>query len=360
MAASVRSRFLRLLRVVAPWRSSLLHCENTAVSHVLQSLRKLPVRAFYTNARRVHTAPARTLFLLRPLPILLVTGGGYAGYRQYEKYRERELEKLGLEIPPKLAGHWEVALYKSVPTRLLSRAWGRLNQVELPHWLRRPVYSLYIWTFGVNMKEAAVEDLHHYRNLSEFFRRKLKPQARPVCGLHSVISPSDGKILNFGQVKNCEVEQVKGVTYSLESFLGPRTSTDDLSFPPGSLMSVNPGMARWIKELFCHNERVVLTGDWKHGFFSLTAVGATNVGSIRIYFDRDLHTNSPRYSKGSYNDFSFVTHTNKEGIPMRKGEHLGEFNLGSTIVLIFEAPKDFNFKLKAGQKIRFGEALGSL
>lgn len=51
-------------------------------------------------------------------------------------------------------------------------------------------------------------------------------------------------------------------------------------------MSVNPGMARWIKELFCHNERVVLSGDWKHGFFSLTAVGATNVGSIRIYFDR--------------------------------------------------------------------------
>uniref|UniRef100_A0A8C9HIQ7 Phosphatidylserine decarboxylase n=1 Tax=Piliocolobus tephrosceles TaxID=591936 RepID=A0A8C9HIQ7_9PRIM len=126
-----------------------------------------------------------------------------------------------------------VALYKSVPTRLLSRAWGRLNQVELPHWLRRPVYSLYIWTFGVNMKEAAVEDLHHYRNLSEFFRRKLKPQARPVCGLHSVISPSDGRILNFGQVKNCEVEQVKGVTYSLESFLGPRTYTEDLPFPPG-------------------------------------------------------------------------------------------------------------------------------
>ncbi|XP_049644955.1 phosphatidylserine decarboxylase proenzyme, mitochondrial isoform X1 [Suncus etruscus] len=302
-----------------------------------------------------------------------------------------------------------VALYKSVPTRLLSRAWGRLNQVELPYWLRRPVYSLYIWTFGVNMKEAAVEDLHHYRNLSEFFRRKLKPQARPVCGLHSVISPSDGKILNFGQVKNSEVEQVKGVTYSLESFLGPRTPAEDLPFPPaascdsfrnqlvtregnelyhcviylapgdyhcfhsptdwtvshrrhfpGSLMSVNPGMARWIKELFCHNERVVLTGDWKHGFFSLTAVGATNVGSIRIYFDQDLHTNSPRYSKGSYNDFSFVNRANKTGIPMRKGEHLGEFNLGSTIVLIFEAPKDFDFKLQAGQKIRFGEALGSL
>nr|XP_036849179.1 phosphatidylserine decarboxylase proenzyme, mitochondrial isoform X1 [Manis javanica] len=487
MAAPVGPQFLRLLRGVAPWRSSILHCENIALSLFLRSLRKLPLRAFCTNTRGVHTAPARILFRLRPLPILFATGGGYVGYRQYEKSRERELERLGLEIPPKVAGHWEprpsdlypgsyrdatepgsgppapgqpgrgracravtaqeplrqgreeggetkasgpgaahhvsvrgaartgapsdemVALYKSVPTRLLSRAWGRLNQVELPHWLRRPVYSLYIWTFGVNMKEAAVEDLHHYRNLSEFFRRKLKPQARPVCGLHSVISPSDGKILNFGQVKNCEVEQVKGLTYSLESFLGPRAALEDLPFPPaapcgsfrnqlvtregnelyhcviylapgdyhcfhsptdwtvahrrhfpGSLMSVNPGVARWIKELFCHNERVVLTGDWKHGFFSLTAVGATNVGSIRIYFDRDLHTNSPRYSKGSYNDFSFVTHANKEGVPMRKGEHLGEFNLGSTIVLIFEAPKDFNFKLKAGQKIRFGEALGSL
>ncbi|XP_005987197.1 phosphatidylserine decarboxylase proenzyme, mitochondrial isoform X3 [Latimeria chalumnae] len=300
-----------------------------------------------------------------------------------------------------------VALYKTIPTRLLSRAWGRLNQVELPTWLRKPVYSLYIWTFGVNMKEAAVEDLHHYRNLSEFFRRKLKPQARPVCNSHSVISPSDGKILHFGRVKNCEVEQVKGVTYSLESFLGPQNWEEDMpikSSPsdcfqdqlvtkegndlyhcviylapgdyhcfhsptdwrvahrrhfPGSLMSVNPGMARWIKELFCHNERVVLSGEWKHGFFSLTAVGATNVGSIRIYFDRDLHTNSPRYSKGSFNDYSFVNN-NKEGIVMRKGEHLGEFNLGSTIVLIFEAPKDFAFNLKAGQKICFGEALGSM
>ncbi|XP_028565926.2 phosphatidylserine decarboxylase proenzyme, mitochondrial isoform X2 [Podarcis muralis] len=391
--------------------STLFH--SSIVRHDNQSMKKMlvlwkqPLSPFLlTGQRKLYTAPVRSVLRLRPLHLLVATGGGYAGYKQYENYKENQLRKSGLEPPPKIASDWEVSLYKSVPTRLLSRAWGRLNSVELPTWLRKPVLSLYIWTFGVNMKEAAVEDLHHYRNLSEFFRRKLKPQARPVCGIHSMISPSDGKILSFGQVKNCEVEQVKGITYSLESFLGPRADKENCkskpasSFQkqlvtkdcnelyhcviylapgdyhcfhsptdwkvshrrhfPGSLMSVNPGVARWIKELFCHNERVVLSGYWKHGFFSLTAVGAQNVGSIRIYFDQDLHTNNPSYSKGSYNDFSFVSNNNHEGIPMRKGEHLGEFNLGSTIVLIFEAPKDFNFYLKPGQKIRFGEALGSL
>ncbi|KAG8597068.1 hypothetical protein GDO81_002158 [Engystomops pustulosus] len=389
--------------------ASSIHCVSCSgfsflmVGRFLQS--GVTPRSLHSSGRRLHAASAAVAIRFRPLYVLLGTGGGYAGYKQYEDYKDRQLQRRGIDVPPRVANTWEVAIYKSVPTRLLSRAWGRLNQVELPTWLRKPVYSLYIWTFGVNMKEAAVEDLHHYRNLSEFFRRKLKPQARPVCDSHCVISPSDGKILHFGRVKNCEVEQVKGVTYSLESFLGPQNWTENLpitktSFQdqlvtkegnelyhcviylapgdyhcfhsptdwnvyhrrhfPGSLMSVNPGVARWIKELFCYNERVVLTGGWKHGFFSLTAVGATNVGSIRIYFDRDLQTNSPRYSKGSHNDMSYVTNNNQDGIVMRKGEQLGEFNLGSTIVLIFEAPKDFTFNLKAGQKIHFGEAVGSM
>ncbi|XP_073806491.1 phosphatidylserine decarboxylase proenzyme, mitochondrial isoform X2 [Danio rerio] len=347
---------------------------------------------------------------VRPLTLLIATGGGYVGYDQYGRYKDRQLEKLGIEVPPHIANEVQVTIYKTIPTRLLSRAWGRLNRVDLPNWLRKPIYNLYIWTFGVNMKEAAVEDLQHYRNLGEFFRRKLKPQVRPVCDSHCVISPADGKILHFGRVKNCEVEQVKGVTYSLETFLGPRTWSESLTANrneddpgtfqdalvtkegnelfhcviylapgdyhcfhsptdwrvahrrhfPGALMSVNPGVARWIKELFCHNERVVLSGEWTHGFFSLTAVGATNVGSIRIYFDKELRTNNPRYNKGTYNDFSYVTNNNQEGISMRKGEHLGEFNLGSTIVLLFEAPRDFTFNLQAGQKIRFGEALGTM
>nr|XP_019960619.1 PREDICTED: phosphatidylserine decarboxylase proenzyme, mitochondrial isoform X3 [Paralichthys olivaceus] len=363
----------------------------------------------------------------RPLPILLVTGGGYLGYQHY---RRRGQQEDG--APPTLATPTQiveiifscfilqVSLYHSFPTRLLSRAWGRLNGVELPTWLRKPLYSLYIWTFGVDMKEAAVEDLHHYRNLGEFFRRRLKPAVRPLCTSSCLISPADGRVLHFGQVKNSEVEQVKGVTYSLENFLGPqegRGHESSLSFRdrlltspdhdlfhvvvylapgdyhcfhsptdwrvelrrhfPGSLMSVNPGVARLVKELFCLNERVALTGQWEHGFFSLTAVGATNVGSIRVYFDEELKTNAPRYSKGSFHDHSYVANGNvvnsvltavcdrvvsvdDGGVALQRGEAIGEFNLGSTIVLLFEAPKDFSFNLQPGQRIRVGEGLGSL
>ncbi|XP_047425605.1 phosphatidylserine decarboxylase proenzyme, mitochondrial isoform X2 [Mugil cephalus] len=350
----------------------------------------------------------------RPLPILLLTGGGYLGYQQYRRSGQHEAE-----APPPLATPTQVALYRSFPTRFVSRAWGRLNRVDLPLWLRKPIFSLYIWTFGVNMQEAAVEDLHHYRNLGEFFRRRLKPAVRPVCASSCLISPADGKILHFGRVKNSEVEQVKGVTYSLENFLGPqRRRSDDsssssfrdllLSSPgndlfhvvvylapgdyhcfhsptdwrvelrrhfPGALMSVNPGVARWVKELFCLNERVVLTGQWQHGFFSLTAVGATNVGSIRVYFDEELQTNAPRYRKGSFHDHSYTAACNQlvkmagergvvsadgGGVALQKGDAVGEFNLGSTIVLLFEAPRDFRFNLQPGQRIRVGEGLGSL
>ncbi|KAM8854186.1 phosphatidylserine decarboxylase proenzyme, mitochondrial [Synchiropus picturatus] len=358
----------------------------------LRSLRGGVSRVFLQ--KRQFTSGRGLLPRPRPLPLLLVTGGGYVGYQHFRRKGQDE------EQPPLLASPTQVALYRSFPTRFLSRAWGRLNGLELPTWLRKPVYSLYIWTFGVNMEEAAVEDLHHYKNLGEFFRRRLKAAVRPVCAASCLVSPADGRILHFGRVQNSEVEQVKGVTYSLESFLGPQDNCKDsasvrdtlVSSPandlfhvvvylapgdyhcfhspvdwqvafrrhfPGSLMSVSPGVARWVKELFCLNERVLLSGRWQHGYFSLTAVGATNVGSIQVYFDQDLHTNAPRYSQGSFCDLSYgEAESPAQGVVLQRGQPVGEFNLGSTIVLLFEAPKNFDFQLTPGQRIRVGEGLG--
>ncbi|XP_071790543.1 phosphatidylserine decarboxylase proenzyme, mitochondrial-like [Asterias amurensis] len=311
-----------------------------------------------------------------------------------------------------------INVYKALPFRFTSRLWGQVNSLDVPHMLRKPIYGLYARLFNCNVSEALVEDLTWYQNLSDFFRRELKPGVRPVEQTRSLVSPCDGKVLHFGKVEKGWMEQVKGVTYTLQGFLGPnirgqpQTETANeipehdyqtsLSIRPGNslyqcviylapgdyhrfhsptdwtinhrrhfpglLFSVNPGVARWIRGLFNMNERVVLHGEWKHGFFSMTAVGATNVGSIGIYFDEDLRTNVPgRFKTGEYYDHHYNQSSNNNtkdnapnGVQVVKGEGVGEFNLGSTIVLIFEAPNDFEFSFKSGEKIRLGQGISSL
>lgn len=197
----------------------------------------------------------------------------------------------------------------------------------------------------------------------------------------------------------------------------------------GELFSVKPSVAKWLKGLFNMNERVVYFGEWKHGFFSMTPVGATNVGSISIYIDKvtclltlvvvltsipnsvflwqlqGLKTNTPnKLRKGYYIDKTFIDcdstnfyrkvitgdddisdQDNEDGIVdaeddqrdlsnisvcndesknvkipgvfTKKGKLFGEFNLGSTIVLLFEAPRNFKFSVTPGQKINYGQAL---
>ena len=79
-------------------------------------------------------------------------------------------------------------LYRALPLRILSRAWGRVNSIELPMWMREPVYKLYIWAFDCNLEEAAIRDLQHYKNLGEFFRRRLRPGVRKIDPNHSLVS----------------------------------------------------------------------------------------------------------------------------------------------------------------------------
>lgn len=64
---------------------------------------------FVTGQRKLHTAPIRSVLRLRPVQVLVATGGGYAGYRQYEKHKEKQLQNLGAEVTPKIASDWEVS-----------------------------------------------------------------------------------------------------------------------------------------------------------------------------------------------------------------------------------------------------------
>jgi len=297
------------------------------------------------------------------------------------------------------AKDWEVACYKLLPLNALSRAFGYVTDVNLPPYLKSHVLSWYVKTFDCNMKEAVVEDLHTYNNLGDLFRRAIKPDVRPISSGDCVVSPSDGKVLSVGNVSSGKIEQIKGINYQLETFLGPCTwntnpailhgnadyqhmlstrNTNrmyqvtiylapgdyhrfhspvdwDVEFRrhfPGELFSVSPLIAKRIAGLFSLNERVVYTGSWKHGFFSFIAVGATNVGSIKVYHDKDLQTNCKNHKKGNNYDARFI-----DELTYKKGEAFGEFNMGSTIVLVFEAPHDFELNIKPGDTVKFGQSL---
>ncbi|KAJ3475889.1 hypothetical protein NLI96_g11529 [Meripilus lineatus] len=132
----------------------------------------------------------------------------------------------------------------------------------------------------------------------------------------------------------------------------------------GDLFSVSPWMAKRLENLFVLNERVALLGRWKYGFFSMVPVGATNVGSIRINFDEALRTNvgsKRKHPLGTYTEAVYSAASPiLGGQPLVKAQEMGGFCLGSTVVLVFEAPKNFQFHVTPGQKVRVGQSLGEV
>ncbi|KAJ7952527.1 Phosphatidylserine decarboxylase proenzyme 1, mitochondrial [Quillaja saponaria] len=141
----------------------------------------------------------------------------------------------------------------------------------------------------------------------------------------------------------------------------------------GRLYPVNERATRTIKNLYVQNERVVLEGQWKEGFMALAAIGATNIGSIELFIEPELKTNRPRKNllHGLQSEPPAERVYEHEGIGrmLKKGEELAAFNMGSTVVLVFQAPiskllehgdspGEFKFCVRPGDRIHFGEALG--
>ncbi|KAF8417110.1 phosphatidylserine decarboxylase-domain-containing protein [Tirmania nivea] len=137
----------------------------------------------------------------------------------------------------------------------------------------------------------------------------------------------------------------------------------------GELFSVSPFLQRHLPNLFTLNERVALLGKWKHGLFTMTPVGATNVGSIIVNFDKELRTNhawGELARPGAVKEASYASASKVlGGWPVRKGEEIGGFKLGSTVVLVFEAPGGesaeeggFQWECRRGGKVKVGERLG--
>jgi len=340
-------------------------------------------------------------------PLPLGVGALVVGLVQWRRIKERNSREQppdsGGGTPEVLAENgYIVTIYKTLPLRHLSRLWGYIHDLHLPVWARNTIIGGYARATGCNVAEAEVDDLKQYNNLGSFFKRKLKAECRPIHEC-SFVSPCDATVLHFGPVdsKTGSVQQVKGVTYSLGKFLGsyfdgsePHTlpaipghptqqelekkgnrlyecvfylapgdyhhfhSPVDWSIHqrrhfPGELLSVNPSVVRKMNKVFELNERAVYLGEWEHGFFSLTAVAATMVGGIKVNCDPELSTNNWRWENKTF----FQKLFQDGGVQVKKGDNIGEFNLGSTVVLIFEAPEDFTWNLEAGQKVRLGMPL---
>ena len=127
----------------------------------------------------------------------------------------------------------------------------------------------------------------------------------------------------------------------------------------GELLSVAPPVLRNIQGLFELNERVVLEGRWKFGYFSLTAVGATNVGGINIDWEPGMETNTDRCStvdddmeQGSVDNKIYSAPKN-----LVTGQEIGHFSFGSSIVLLFEAPVGLKFTMKPLTRVKLGTCI---
>jgi len=296
--------------------------------------------------------------------------------------------------------NWQLAVMKTLPLRLLSRLWGLVHSIDLPVWMREPIYMAWTRAFGCELSECE-HPLSHHTNLASFFTRTLKPGLRPIDPHADIVSPCDAEITVFGEVTpEGRLDQIKGMSYDLKEFLGfapplsgPLLNSEStgsgsklyytvLYLAPGDyhrfhssadwcinqryhfagqLFPVKPRLASFVPSLFTRNERIVLSGHWKHGFYSYSPVGAYNVGSMRINFDSELRTNrgAAKLARGRAGTADFRDFSDSP-VHAHKGDEIGRFELGSTVVLVWEVKDgDFIFTFdEANRKIKMGMPLG--
>lgn len=270
-----------------------------------------------------------------------------------------------------------------MPLHTLSRAAGVLAQAPLPRWLVRQQIRLFCARYGVDRSEFR-EPKGGFASLQEFFTRRLRPGLRPLDARQgSVVSPCDGVWSGYGRVTPDGSLTVKSRRYSLAELLGCSVHAKWLrqaryalfylspadchrfyaplagnlvqaSYVPGTLWPIRVPM-RWAEGRFGTNERVVLLlrcGPQPGDILALVAIGAVLVGKIHL---RSQFGFDPLARGGRPHQLTYEG----SGKAVRKGQELGYFAFGSSILLI--APEHL-CKLrgqKQGTSVRIGQAIGT-
>jgi phosphatidylserine decarboxylase len=271
-----------------------------------------------------------------------------------------------------------IGFYYLLPKIYFSKLLWLFGRIPLPYPFNLLVFWPYIRFFKVDLSEVSAP-LSSFRTFNQFFIRTLKKDARPFdSNPHALCSPVDGTVSCFGPIENeDQILQVKGKFYSLRDLLGhsekaelyrhgffltvylsPRdyhrihapcdSTIQSLQYIPGTLFPVNPRAVQHIPSLFPRNERLISYAETPFGEIALVKVGALNVGRMAVTF-HPFQTNSFRRRP--------FTHTFSPSKPLiPKGEELGRFEFGSTIVLLLPHQK-LSWFLQEGQSLKMGQKI---
>lgn len=273
----------------------------------------------------------------------------------------------------------EKVLVQTASVPALSHLMGWLCDRRVPQPLLKVVIERFSQAYHVDLTEVA-EPLSAFDTFNAFFTRQLKPNARPVDEDPAVVvSPVDAKLQTLCRIpRSGQVEQVKGKRYSVAALLGdyadaspyrdgslatlylsPRDyhrvhcpvdgKITSWRYIPGRSFPVNRLAVDHIEGLFTVNERVVIHLETeKHGNLVVVMVGAANVARITLPFD---DVTPYRHRK--------TTTRVEPAMPLsvKRGDELGIFNLGSTVVLLASSPDLLANKVIEGERIRMGQAL---
>jgi len=270
-----------------------------------------------------------------------------------------------------------ITLQHLLPKHALSRLVSYLGATETP-WIRRRFIQWFQKTYNIDLSDAQIQDPEEFRSFNHFFTRALQPQARPIdADPHSIACPADGAISQSGSINDGLLLQAKGIHYSLAElaatsdvahfhggsfatvYLAPSNyhrlhlpiagTLTKTSAVPGELFSVNTATAAGVRNLFCRNERLVCHFDTAAGEMLVILVGALIVASIETVWPGPT---SP-YQQMSRQDFTEAQHQ------FNKGDEIGRFLLGSTVIVCFEAgASQWRDNLAPGQRVQMGEAIG--
>jgi phosphatidylserine decarboxylase len=265
-----------------------------------------------------------------------------------------------------------------LPQHGLSRAVLAATRVRA-RWFKDLTIRGFLKLYHVDLAEAAESDPYRYGSFNEFFTRELKAGARPIAeDSDALVSPVDGCVSEAGRIDGDRLLQAKGRDYRLTEllaaqpwasrfeggsfatlYLAPfnyhrvhmplRGTLLETVYVPGRLFSVNAVTARHVPRLFARNERVLTLFDSSAGRFAVVLVGALNVGSIATVWAGDITPAARRV----------ITRVPAAPTTLEKGAELGRFNMGSTVILLFEPNRArWAPEVRAGSEVKLGRSLG--